>query len=97
VGAVGVLVVRPTRRALAEEADEAVEKACTCKGMRDVNSNVREGDPDLQVVVDGGRAARLGMSAEAVRRQLEAMYLGTVAPPAASPVPVAPVLSPSQK
>jgi multidrug efflux pump subunit AcrB len=66
-------------RHLAEEAAEALEKAGKGRGLRDVNSNVRGGDPDLQVQVDGVRAARLGMSAEAVRRQLEAIYLGAIA------------------
>jgi multidrug efflux pump subunit AcrB len=66
-------------RELAEKIGELLEKEGKGHGLRDVNSNVREGVPDLQVQVDGVRAARMGLTAEGIRRQLEAIYLGQVA------------------
>jgi multidrug efflux pump subunit AcrB len=44
-----------------------------------VNSNVYEGNPDLMVRVDGVRAAKLGLGADGVERQLRAIYMGQVA------------------
>jgi multidrug efflux pump subunit AcrB len=55
------------------------EKADQHQGLSEVQDNVRAGNPDLMIEVDGVRAARLGMSAEQVERQLRAMFLGQVA------------------
>lgn len=66
-------------RRLAEEVGELLEKRGKNRGIKEVNSNVQAGNPDLMVQVDGDRAARLGLTAEAVERQLHAIFLGQVA------------------
>jgi multidrug efflux pump subunit AcrB len=66
-------------RHLADDIGDLLEKNGKGRGVRDVNSNVLGGNPDLVVRVDGDKAARFGLSADGVRRQLEAMYLGQVA------------------
>jgi len=66
----------------AEEVGEILEKEGKNKhrGIGEVNSNVRgDGNPDLLVRVDGALAAKFGIKADAVERQLRAMYLGQVA------------------
>src|SRR5262249_42077912 len=57
-------------RRLAEEVKERLEKDGKGKGLKEVNSNVFEGNPDLMIRVDGEKAARLGLTAEEVERQL---------------------------
>ncbi len=49
------------------------------KGIKDVDSNVFEGNPDLMIRVDGARAARCGLGPDEVERQLRAIYFGQVA------------------
>jgi multidrug efflux pump subunit AcrB len=49
------------------------------RGIEEVQSNVRDGNPDLMTYVDGAKAVKLDLSAAALKRQLEAMFLGTVA------------------
>jgi multidrug efflux pump subunit AcrB len=65
-------------RHLAEEVAETLEKKGKGHGIKEVNSNVFEGNPDLMVRVDGFWTAR-GLRAQEVERQLRAMYLGEVA------------------
>jgi multidrug efflux pump subunit AcrB len=68
-----------TLRKLAESVSETLEKKGKGRGIKGVNSNVFAGNPDLLVQVDGVRAARFGLTAAEVERQLRAMYLGQVA------------------
>jgi multidrug efflux pump subunit AcrB len=66
-------------RRLAEQLGETLEKKGKGRGIKEVNSNVRAGNPDLMVVVDTARAERLGLESEAVERQLRVMYEGMIA------------------
>jgi multidrug efflux pump subunit AcrB len=68
-----------TLRKLADEVGEKLEKEGKGHGLREVNANVTQGNPDLMVRVDPVRAAKFGLSAEAIERQLKAMFLGQVA------------------
>ncbi|HEV3236805.1 MAG TPA: efflux RND transporter permease subunit [Gemmataceae bacterium] len=67
-------------RRLATMIGETLEKKGknTHRGIKEVNSNVREGNPDLLVLVDGVWSAR-GLTSQDVERQLTAIYLGQVA------------------
>ena len=49
------------------------------RGIKEVNTNVFAGNPDLLVELDAARAERLGLKPDAVARQLRAMFLGQVA------------------
>jgi multidrug efflux pump subunit AcrB len=62
----------------AKKLGEIFEKRGKGRGIKEVNSNVMQGNPDLMVVVDGVWAAR-NVSAQDVERQLTAIYLGQVA------------------
>ena len=66
-------------RRLAEQLGETLEKKGKGRGIKEVNSNVRAGNPDLLLVVDTARAERLGLESEAVERQLRVMYEGLIA------------------
>ncbi len=68
-----------TLRSLADKIGDLLEEKGKGHGLRDVDSHVHEGNPDLMVRVDGVKAARLGLSADAVQRQLRTMFLGDVA------------------
>jgi multidrug efflux pump subunit AcrB len=65
-------------RPLAVEVAEKLEKNGKGRGIKEVNSNVYAGNPDLMVKVHGVWSTR-GLSAQEVQRQLSAMYLGQVA------------------
>ena len=65
-------------RRLADEIGETLAQKGKGRGIKEVNSNVRAGNPDLMVEVDGVWAAR-GVTAQEVERQLAAIYLGQVA------------------
>jgi multidrug efflux pump subunit AcrB len=65
-------------RPLAEKVAEILEKNGKGRGVRDVNSHVFAGNPDLMVQVQGYWAAR-GLTAMEVERQLRAMFLGQIA------------------
>jgi multidrug efflux pump subunit AcrB len=67
-----------TLRPMAEAVAETFEKQGKGRGIRDVNSHVFAGNPDLMVRVKGYWAAR-GLTAMDVERQLRAMYLGQIA------------------
>jgi multidrug efflux pump subunit AcrB len=67
-----------TLRDIARELGETLEKKGKGRGIKEVNSNATEGNPDLMVEVDGLWAAR-GVTAQDVERQLTAIYLGQVA------------------
>ncbi|HTU22079.1 MAG TPA: efflux RND transporter permease subunit, partial [Gemmataceae bacterium] len=69
------------------ELDELAEKVGkilkelkdTNKSIEDIDEAVFAGNPDLQVKIDGVRAARFGLTPDAVERQLNAMFYGQVA------------------
>jgi multidrug efflux pump subunit AcrB len=63
-------------RQIAEEVGEMLEKKGKGRGIKEVNTNVYEGVPDLMVKVDGVKAANLGLTAAEVERQLRAIFLG---------------------
>jgi multidrug efflux pump subunit AcrB len=65
-------------RNLAKRLGEQFEKKGKGRGIKEVNSNVMEGNPDLMIEVDGLWATR-GVTAMEVERQLTAIYLGQVA------------------
>jgi multidrug efflux pump subunit AcrB len=66
-------------RELAEKVGDKLEKNGKGRGFKEVNSGVREGNPDLMVEIDGPQATRIGLTPEAVERQLKVMYSGKVA------------------
>src|SRR5262245_14837465 len=66
-------------RRLAEQVGEVLEKKGKGRGIREVNTNVLAGNPDLMIQVDGARAERLGLKPDAVARQLKAIFLGQIA------------------
>src|SRR5437764_10592291 len=67
------------RRLADEVVGEMLEKKGKGRGIKGVNSNVHEGNPDLMIVVDGIQAAKRGLTTDAVERQLKAMFMGVVA------------------
>jgi CzcA family heavy metal efflux pump len=66
-------------RALAEHVAETLKEKGKGRGIKDVNSNVFEGNPDLLIQVDDVKAAKFGLTAADVERQLRAMYFGQIA------------------
>src|SRR5262249_516791 len=62
-----------------DKLGELLEEKGKGRGLTEVNSHVREGNPDLMVRVDPIRAAKFGLTAQEVQRQLQAMFLGQVA------------------
>jgi multidrug efflux pump subunit AcrB len=67
------------RRLADEVVGETLEKKGKGRGIKEVNSNVHEGNPDLMIVVDGIQAAKRGLTTDAVERQLKAIFMGQVA------------------
>jgi multidrug efflux pump subunit AcrB len=65
-------------RAIGAELGETLEKKGKGRGIKEVDSHVRAGNPDIRINVDGVWVAR-GLSAQEVERQLTAIYLGQVA------------------
>jgi multidrug efflux pump subunit AcrB len=66
-------------RKLAEEVGETLEKKGKGRGIKEVNSNVRQGNPDLRIQLDGVWADKLGLKPDAVARQLRAIFQGQIA------------------
>ncbi len=66
-------------RKLAEEVAETLETKGKGRGIKEVNSNVRQGNPDLRIQLDGVYADKLGLKPDAVVRQLKAIFQGQVA------------------
>jgi multidrug efflux pump subunit AcrB len=66
-------------RKLASDVAETLEKKGKGRGIKEVNSNVREGNPDLMIQFDGVYADKLGLKPDAVARQLKAIFQGQVA------------------
>jgi multidrug efflux pump subunit AcrB len=66
-------------RSLAEQVGEILEKKGKGRGIKEVNTNVFAGNPDLIVQLDQAKAERRGLKPDAVARQLKAMFLGQIA------------------
>jgi len=66
-------------RTLALEVGEILEKKGQGRGIKEVNSNVREGNPDLLIHLDGVYADKLGLKPDGVVRQLKAIFQGQLA------------------
>jgi multidrug efflux pump subunit AcrB len=66
-------------RDLAEKVKEKLEKNGKNRGIKDPDSHVLGGNPDLMVEIDSPQATRRGLTAMEVERQLKVMYLGQVA------------------
>jgi multidrug efflux pump subunit AcrB len=66
-------------RNLAAQVGEMLEKKGKGRGIKEVNTNVFAGNPDLIVQLDSAKLERLGLKPDAVARQLRAMFLGQVA------------------
>jgi multidrug efflux pump subunit AcrB len=66
-------------RKLAGEVGEMLEKKGKGRGIKEVNSNVRQGNPDLMIRLDGVYADKLGMKSDTVARQLKAIFQGQIA------------------
>jgi multidrug efflux pump subunit AcrB len=65
-------------RRLADDIGERVEKL-KGRGVKEVNTNVHEGNPDLMIEVDAVQASRAGLTVDAIERQLRAIFLGQIA------------------
>jgi multidrug efflux pump subunit AcrB len=65
-------------RSLAEKVAEKLEKNGKGRGLKEVNSNVYAGNPDLMLKPHSVFSTR-GLTAQEVQRQVDAMYLGKVA------------------
>jgi multidrug efflux pump subunit AcrB len=66
-------------RAIASDVAEVLEKKGKGRGIKEVNSNVRDGNPDLMIRLDGVYADKLGLKPEGVVRQLKAIFQGQMA------------------
>jgi multidrug efflux pump subunit AcrB len=66
-------------RPLAEKVAEDLEKRGKGRGLKEVDSHVYEGNPDLLIHVDKVQAAKLGLTVQEVERQLRAIYQGQIA------------------
>ncbi|MFL5342844.1 MAG: efflux RND transporter permease subunit, partial [Gemmataceae bacterium] len=66
-------------RKSAEEIAEVLEKKGKGRGIKEVNSNVFAGNPDLMIRLDGVYADKLGLKPDAVVRQLKAIFQGQIA------------------
>ena len=60
-------------RTLAEEVAETLATKGKGRGFKEVNSNVRGGNPDLMIQLDGFYSDKLGLRPDAVARQLKAI------------------------
>ncbi|HEV3117248.1 MAG TPA: efflux RND transporter permease subunit, partial [Gemmataceae bacterium] len=77
-----IKLVGPEHRVLRELADQIgdiLEKEGKGRGFKEVESNVHEGNPDLLIQVNGEQAAKRGLTADVVERQLRAIFLGQIA------------------
>jgi multidrug efflux pump subunit AcrB len=63
----------------AKEIAEMLEEKGKGRGVKEPNSGVTEGNPDLMVKPKDVRVARLGLTPQELERQLRAIYLGVVA------------------
>jgi multidrug efflux pump subunit AcrB len=68
---------RQLRKLAADLADDLEKKHV--KGIKEINSNVRDGNPDLMIQMDPVLADKVGMKPDAVARQLKAIFQGQIA------------------
>jgi multidrug efflux pump subunit AcrB len=66
-------------RKIAADVGEMLESKGKGRGFDEVNSNVREGNPDLMIRLDGVLADKVGMKPDTVARQLKAIFQGQIA------------------
>ncbi|HEY2787576.1 MAG TPA: efflux RND transporter permease subunit [Fimbriiglobus sp.] len=66
-------------RKLAEEVSDALGKSPGIPGIKEINSNVRGGNPDLKIRLDGFYTDKVGLKPDAVARQLKAIFQGQIA------------------
>jgi multidrug efflux pump subunit AcrB len=66
-------------RILADQIGEMLEKKGKGRGIKEVNSNVFEGNPDVLIQIDTVRADRLGLKPDLISRQLRTMFQGQIA------------------
>jgi multidrug efflux pump subunit AcrB len=66
-------------RRLAQQVADKLEEKDTDHALDGINSNVTAGNADLPITVDQQEAGRLGLTPEAVRRQMAAMFTGQIA------------------
>jgi multidrug efflux pump subunit AcrB len=80
---VEVKLFGPDHKELRRLADEVIgdklEKLGKGRGIKEVNTNVHEGNPDLMIRVNEVVAARTGLTVDAVERQLRTIFLGQIA------------------
>jgi multidrug efflux pump subunit AcrB len=71
----------PDQRQLRKLASEVAEKieGKKIRGIKEVNSNVFDGNPDLLIKLDGAIADKVGLKPDAVGRQLKAIFMGQIA------------------
>jgi len=69
----------PELRRLAEEVGDKLETKGRGHGIKEVITNVHEGNPDLMIKPDEVRASRTGLTVDLIERQLRAIFLGQVA------------------
>ncbi|HEV3385163.1 MAG TPA: efflux RND transporter permease subunit, partial [Gemmata sp.] len=70
---------QPVLRSIAEQVGELLEKKGKGRGIKEVNTNVFAGNPDLIVQLDTSKVERHGLKPDTVARQLRAMFLGQIA------------------
>jgi multidrug efflux pump subunit AcrB len=68
-----------TLRKMADEIGETLEKKGKGRGIKEVNSHVYAGNPDLLIKLDGFYADKMGLKPDAVVRQLRAIFQGQIA------------------
>jgi multidrug efflux pump subunit AcrB len=66
-------------RSLAEEVGELMEKKGKGRGIKEVDTHVRAGNPDLMIQLDGMYSDKLAMKPDMVARQLKAIFQGQIA------------------
>ena len=66
-------------RRLAKEVGDRLDEKGAGHGLTGVNSGVNEGNADLPITVDEQATGRIGLTPEAVRRQMAVMFAGQIA------------------
>ncbi len=76
-----VKIFGPDQAVLRKLAGDIAEKidGAKIRGVKEVNSNVYGGNPDLMIKLDGVLADKAGLKPDAVARQLKAIYMGQIA------------------